>query len=52
MQAVMYAALYNHPSLLIEPSETAHGRVSAEETRLFGPGPDRPARYVTYDQDE
>jgi hypothetical protein len=24
---------------------TAHGRVSAEETRFFGPGPDRQARY-------
>jgi hypothetical protein len=26
--------------------------VSAEETRLFGPGPDRPARYPSYGQDE
>jgi hypothetical protein len=31
---------------------TAHGHVSAEEAGLFGPGPDRPARYPSYGQDE
>jgi hypothetical protein len=31
---------------------TAHGRVSAEETLLFSPGPDRPALYPSYGQDE
>ncbi len=33
---------------------TAHGRLSAEEARLFGPGPgpNRPAQHPSYGQDE
>jgi hypothetical protein len=30
----------------------AHGRVSAEEAWLFGPGHGKPARYLSYSQDD
>ena len=30
---------------------TVHGHIRPERVRLFGPGPDKPARYPSYGQD-